>query len=139
MRFKRRPKNHIHLENIALTDIIMNLFLFFVISFGLTSSLASKHHESPLKVDLPQRSSGANLEVKPTHEIYLTKTGEVLWDNQPIEADHLKDKLVHSENKRGQIALRADRNASVQSLVSVLDAIRSSGATNVSLQTEIVK
>ena len=140
MRFKRRSKNHVHLENIALTDIIMNLFLFFVISFGLTSSLASKNTrpESPLKVSLPSVSDGSSERVKANHEILLTKIGEILWDGTTIDLDHLKQNLARRESKTGQIVLKADRDASVQSLVSVLETVRATGASNVSLQTEIL-
>ncbi len=137
MRFTRKAKNHVHLENIALTDMILNLFLFFVISFGLTTSMAAKHRESPLKVSLPSVGTGSNEKIALRHEIRLLKQGEILWDGSSLGLQDLKEKLTQKENRLGQIALRADKNASVQALVSVLETIRASGATNVSLQTEL--
>ena len=139
MRFKRRSKNHVHLENIALTDIIMNLFLCFVISFGLSSSLASKHRESPLKVNLPTLEKGSTTKSSSAaHEITLLKNGGIVWDNVGINAEQLRLKLVQEKDRSELLSLRSDRETSVQTLVSVLGIIRETGATNVSLQTELI-
>lgn len=136
MRFKRKSKNHIQLENIALTDIIMNLFLFFVISFGVTSSLASKHSESPLQVDLPTVQKGDRISAEQTIDIQITKDGNILWNNRGASLKELREKLA-KENKSRPVAIRADKNASIQSLTSVLELVRDVGLTNVALQTEI--
>ena len=136
MRFKRSIRHQVSLESIALTDIVMNLFLFFFVTFSLYSTFQIKR-ESPLKVNLPHASEGANLKLKAEHEILLTKSGEILWDEIPVQIKELRERLVRQENKKSQIALRADRDGSVQSLVSILETIRAAGATNVSLQTEL--
>ena len=114
----------------------MNLFLFFFVTFSLYATFQVKR-ESPLRVNLPTASEGENTKIKASHEIALTKAGEILWDGFPLVLSELKEKLSWKETKSGQIALRSDRDASVQSLISVFEVIRNSGATNVSLQTEL--
>ncbi len=136
MRFKHRLKTHVGTDNIALTDIVMNLFLFFFITFSLYSTFQAKR-ESPIKVNLPTLSTGPRAEMQAAQEILLTKSGEILWNKSRVTLMKLKENLKDESNREKPIALRADREASVQALTSVLEVIRDTGAENVSLQTEI--
>ncbi len=136
MKFRTRSKVHIGLESVALADIVMNLFIFFFITFSLLATFQRKP-ESPLRVSLPSVSKGTG-ETKPaSHEILLTRSGEILWNQTPIAVEKLKARLSDQKTKRERVDLRADRGASVQALVRILEAVRDSGATNVSLQTVI--
>ncbi len=137
MRFKSRSKIHVSVDNIALTDIVMNLFLFFFITFSLFSTFQAKR-ESPLKVLLPTLSSGPRQETaQTTQEIWLAKSGDLFWNEARVSREGLKEKLRLEVNQTKAITLRADRDASVQGLTSVFEIIRDTGATNVSLQTEL--
>ena len=138
MRFARRSKTHVGLEPIALTDIVMNLFLFFFITFNL---LATFDHtqESPLAIDLPSVTSGPTVSHLPSHEIVLSKNGGIQWDRDHISIQELKEELLRGGVRKELIMLRADRGASVQSLTSILEVIRDTGATHVSLQTEVTQ
>ena len=137
MRFKKRLRNHVNLESVALTDIVMNLFLFFFITFTLYSTFQFSKH-SPIKIKLPSVSKGMTAPDKNTlHEIKLTKSGDITWNESKISLEQLKDKLLESKNQSRPVSLNADRNASVQMLVSVLEVIREMGANNVSLQTQL--
>lgn len=136
MRFKRVPQKSVSLESIAFTDIVMNLFLFFFITFNLFSTFKAMR-ESPLKVKLPTLSKGPVVKTAFVHEIVLTKAGDILWDEKKITSEQLTANLRDEENKSKPISLRADREASVQALVSVLETIRDSGSVNVSLQTKL--
>jgi biopolymer transport protein ExbD len=115
---------------------VMNLFLFFFITFTISSAFQMKR-ESPLKVALPtiQKSPAANPVF--AHEIFLTKSGGILWDQTTVTVEGLKTKLQNESDKSKPVSLRADREASVQGLVSLFEAIRDSGATNVALQTKL--
>ena len=137
MRFREtRFKRPVNLDSIALTDIVMNLFLFFFITFNLFATFKTGR-ESPLKVILPSITKGTAQAKIPIHEIRLTKTGELLWDEKKLTLEELKVKLENQESKQKPITLRADRDASVQTLVNVLEIVRNAGAANVSLQTQI--
>ena len=137
MRFREtRFKRPVNLDSIALTDIVMNLFLFFFITFNLFTTFKTGR-ESPLKVILPSITKGAAQTKIPVHEIRLTQKGELLWDEKQLTLAELKLKLENQESKQKPITLRADKDASVQALVNVLEIVRNTGAVNVSLQTQI--
>ncbi len=136
MRFKPRGKNHVTLESIALTDIVMNLFLFFFITFSLIATFGQEKL-SPLKVDLPRVTSGKVDLVRTEHEIMLTRKGNLLWNNEPIEMSALEAKLKDETIQNERVVLRSDKQASVQALVNILQVVRDSGAKNVVLQTRV--
>lgn len=136
MRFKHYPKRTTSLESVALTDIVMNLFLFFFITFNLFSTFQASR-ESPLKVNLPTISKGPAAPQVLAHEIFLKKTGEIFWDQSTIAMDELRIRLKSQDTKTKPISLRADRDASVQGLVNILEIVRDAGITNASLQTKI--
>ncbi len=137
MRFRRASKIHVSLDNIALTDIVLNLFIFFFITFSLFSTFQSKR-ETPLKVNLPSLSKGTPIKSVASYEIFLTQKGEILWNESVITTEALKNKLEDPAIKSKPVSLRADKDASVQALVSLLEVVRDSGAKNVALQTEII-
>lgn len=136
MRFKTRSRSHISLDSIALTDIVMNLFLFFFITFSLIATFG-QDKLSPLKVDLPAVTNGSLDLVRDEHEIMLTRKGNLLWDNAPIETSGLAKMLRDEKIRKERVILKSDKHASVQSLVEVLEVVRDSGAKNVVLQTKI--
>lgn len=136
MRFKTRTKQHIALESVAVTDIVMNLFLFFFITFSLIATFG-QGNLSPLKIDLPTVTSGKVDWVRDGHEMMLTRKGNILWDNSVIQIAELEKKLRDEKIKNERVLLRSDKHASVQSLVQVLQIVRDSGAKNVVLQTKI--
>jgi len=138
MRFKTRAKQHIALESVAVTDIVMNLFLFFFITFSLIATFGQSKL-SALKVDLPAVTSGKIDLARNEHEILLTRKGDLLWDHSPIQMADLEKKLQDEKIKSERVLLISDKHASVQSLVRVLQLVRDSGAKNVVLQTKVTK
>ena len=136
MRFKPQRKVHVSLDSIALTDIITNLLIFFLITFSLVSTFSAKR-ESPMKVDLPGVSKGPGMKSFAAYEIVLTKAGTILWNGAETSLAKLKKTLQDEYIRKERVSLRADRGATVQALVQLLEAVRDSGATNVSLQTQI--
>lgn len=136
MRFKIRSKTHVGLESVAVTDIVMNLFLFFFITFSLIATFGQEKL-SPLKVDLPSISKGKADSAQTIHEIMLTRKGEILWNQTPVKILELGQKLRDEKIRNERVILRSDRHASVQALVRILEVVRDAGAKNVILQTKL--
>ena len=53
MKIRRSFKPPVSLESVAMTDIIMNLFIFFFITFSLLYTF-NPFGESKIKIDLPK-------------------------------------------------------------------------------------
>ncbi|MBI4387858.1 MAG: biopolymer transporter ExbD [Candidatus Omnitrophica bacterium] len=137
MRFRQSHRKSPSLDTVALTDIVMNLFLFFFITFNFFSTFQASR-ETAIQVNLPMIAPGkAPLHIPAVHQISLTKSGDILWDDSKVTGMELRGKLTQPDIKSKPIPLRSDREASVQKLVDVLEIVRDTGATNVSLQTAI--
>ena len=124
------------LESVALTDIVMNLFLFFFITFNLFSTFHGAR-ESSLKIALPSVSKDSGAKEPVLNQINLTASGDIYWNKTKVSPGELKKNLA-AEGRDGRlIPLHADRGASVQMLVDLLETVRESGSKNVVLATRL--
>ncbi|OGW83220.1 MAG: hypothetical protein A3C47_01975 [Omnitrophica bacterium RIFCSPHIGHO2_02_FULL_51_18] len=137
MKIKPSSKSFLSLESFAMTDIVMNLFIFFFISFSLLYTF-NPHKESKIEVKLPEgkASEGAGAEgplvvsVTQGNEIYIGKT-RVLSTALKKELQ-LRAKLAKSAG----VLVRADKLASVDTLVKVLDASKQAGIQKLGVAIE---
>ena len=139
MKFKTISAGRPSLESIALTDIIMNLFIFFFITFTLLATFRAQK-ESKIPVHLPTSTQAPS---RPERQIIIavTKENEVFLDGEPIKLENLKPRLESflAPNKNRPLTIRADREILLEMAVKVLDAAKSAGARQLSIVTEIVK
>lgn len=139
MKFKSRRDIQMSLESIALTDIIMNLFIFFFITFTLLATFRAQK-ESKIPVHLPTSTQAPS---KPEKQIVVavTKENQVFLDGEAIALDKLKPQLesLLNPNQDRPVTIRADREILLEMAVKVLDAARSAGARQISIVTEIDK
>ena len=64
----------------------------------------------------------------------VTKDGETVIDGKSVSADELKAKLVElKQSKPVDVVLAGDKDASLQALLTVMDAVRGAGITSVGL------
>ena len=120
---------------IPMIDIMLFLLVFFMIS---TIYMVQTN---TLPVSLPQ-SSTANQETRPNVvPITVLASGEVLFDKDSVPNKQLAEK-VHSAlaaDKNTIFVLRGDKAARYESVVAVLDLLKKSGASRVSIATELKK
>ena len=139
MKFKSSQSMHTSLESIALTDIIMNLFIFFFITFTLLATFRAQK-ESKIAVHLPTSTQAPS---RPEKQIVIavTKENQVFLDGEPVKLEDLKSRLesLLAPNKNRVVTIRADREILLEMAVKVLDASRNAGAQQLSIVTEIVK
>ena len=114
-------------ESIALTDMVMNLFIFFFVSFSLLYTF-NPHRLAQLEVTLPKASTGQNLP-ETVVVVTITRNGRCHIGNRVIPESRLKAELAElAKQKAGtSVLVRADESAPCRSLVAVFDAGRAAG------------
>lgn len=121
-----------------MTDIVMNLFIFFFISFSLLYTF-NPHKESKIEVKLPEgqvqdASKGENtaliVSVTSGNEIYIGKS-RVLPANLKQEISQKFKSAQHLS-----LLVRADKAASVDYLVRVLDTAKQLGIQKLGVAVE---
>ena len=122
------------LESIALTDIVLNMFIFFFISFSLLYTF-NPHRVQKLDIKLPKASHTSTIENLDQLNITLSNEGVIYLDNSVVTIKELRDKIYmkQKENPNLIVILRADRLVSFKNIVSVLDTLSELGITNLNI------
>ncbi len=121
---KLKPK----FELTALIDIIFILVLFFAVStsFNQERKALSLTLPSAIAVETP----------KSLVTISIDRNQRVFWNGQRVSEKSISGRVEKELSKKPNqaIILQADKNTPYIRVVSILDAIRRSGGTNVMLE-----
>lgn len=121
------------LESIALTDIVLNMFIFFFISFSLLYTFDP--HRQRIEVNLPKASSGSAFEDKDRFYITLTEDGEIYAEKDKVDIKALKDILStrFEENRDLNVIIRVDKKAIFDHVTQILDTVNLVGIRRISV------
>ena len=121
----RQQNNYlVALESVAMTDIVMNMFIFFFISFSILYTF-NPMRVSKVDVKLPKASSAVSLEGSEKTILAITKDGEYLINDEKKDAKGLKEylALLAKEDPSMRLLLKVDSRTKFSNVVSVLDII----------------
>jgi biopolymer transport protein ExbD len=138
MRFKRHSKILFSMESVALTDIIMNLFIFFFITFSFMATF-QKTNEGQVAVNLPKATASAPPVEKKSLLVSLAKEGGLFLDNTPLTLEQLR---MHFQAQKTQgadltLVIRADQEVPHGRVVEVMDMARTAGLNHLAIGTQV--
>jgi len=116
---------------IPLIDVVFLLlvaFIFFAMSMTINRGIP---------VNLPN-SSVAQVEDEGVSEITIEKGGKIFFDKEEMDLRALNSRLalLQRESPETRIIVSGDRDASYESIMSVIDAVKRAGISGLSLKTE---
>lgn len=137
MRFKRQNKILFSMESVAITDIIMNMFIFFFITFSFLATF-NKAKEGQVDVNLPKATSAAPQQEKKGLSVNLTKDGGLFLDKESMTIEQLKAHFQKEKNTGAEITVivRADKEVPHGRVVEVMDLARTEGLTKLAIATK---
>lgn len=137
MKVRPSSKSFLTLESVAMTDIVMNLFIFFFISFSLIYTF-NPNRESKIEVKLPEGKVAGDSKPDGPLVVTVTKGNEIYIGKTRILSASLKKELESRapEAKSAGVLVRADKSASVDTLVKVLDASKQAGLQKLGVAVE---
>ncbi len=121
------------LELTSMVDVVLLLITYFLVNATLIKNQA-------IKIRLP-KSVSAKSEIKKNIVVQITGKDKILLDSLPVTLTQLPieiRKIIGKDSKR-QVTIKGDKEASYQSLISVIDYIKESGIVNFNLATERVR
>ena len=123
-----RVRGKSRIEIIPMIDVMMFLLVFFVlISLNALPALG-------LRVALPYASNPAHLEVTRRVTLTLTASGEVYLDGERTTLEEITARLSsYARDAKLTVIISADRDAHLQPLVNVLDALKSAGVVSAAI------
>lgn len=122
------------LESIALTDIVLNMFIFFFISFSLLYTFDPQRLQR-IEVNLPKAESGGQLDERTRFYITLSGKGEIYVEKDRVNIDALKSRLSagFKENKDLNVIIRVDKETIFDRVTEVLDTVNLVGIKKISV------
>ena len=122
------------LESVAMTDIVLNMFIFFFISLSLLYTFSAARM-SRIEVRLPKASSAVMPEGSEKIILAINRHGEYFIDDTKIDGRRLKSLLKSrtEDNPDTGVMLKVDSSSRFSSVVTALDAINELGIQKVSV------
>jgi len=122
------------LESVAMTDIVLNMFIFFFVSFSLLYTF-EPFRAQKLEIKLPQASNTTPLGEEEQLAITLTNEGALYLGKESVTVKDLKSmiSLKHKNNPRLSVVLRADRLVRFKQVVNILDILSGLGITRLNI------
>jgi len=133
---KIRPRRSylVALESVAMTDIVLNMFIFFFISFSLIYTY-NPVRISKIDVRLPRASSVVALEGSEKMALVITGDAKFYIDDTEVERSSLSGVMRSrmKENPGIGVILKIDSEAKFENVSAALDVINGLGIEKVSV------
>ncbi len=134
MKISGQRNYQVSLESVAMTDIVLNMFIFFFISFSLLYTF-SPERVKKLDVSLPEAKSATALKEKKQVTVTITNEGVVYLDKEIVNRQELKARIskLHKNNPALGVVLSSDKFVRFQDIVEVLDTLNQLGIKNLNI------
>jgi biopolymer transport protein ExbD len=137
MKIRTHREALVSLESLAITDIILNIFIFFFTSFSLVYTF-NPARESRIQIKLPQaevrpealKREPIIVNVNAKGEIYLGGTLTTLSRLTPAV------RRAMGGDPTVQVVVRSDKSVVIDLVVKVIEAVNKAGATQLSIAVE---
>jgi biopolymer transport protein ExbD len=137
MKIKTRRDSIVSLESVAITDIILNMFIFFFTSFSLVYTF-NPARESRIIVKLPKADIKASADQAEPIIINITSRNEIFLKNKSKTLNNLKTEVqsLIAFNKTRPVIVRADKSVVFDRVVQVLDVAKNAGVERLGIAIE---
>ncbi len=138
MKIRPTKQYMVSLESIAMTDIVLNMFIFFFISFSILYTFnpsKAKH----IRVNLPKAKNVATVQAKAeTVQITVSSEGPVYLDGRIVTIKELQDNLAITikRNPSTPVILQIDRLVAFKNVVRILDVLNGLGIERLRIAAE---
>jgi biopolymer transport protein ExbD len=137
MKIKTHRDSVVSLESVAITDIILNMFIFFFTSFSLVYTF-NPARESRIFVKLPKADIKTPGDQKEPIIVTINSRNELFLNNKPRNLRNLKMELesLVAFNKTRPVIVRADKSVVFDRVVQVLDVSKNAGVERLGIAIE---
>jgi len=131
----QKKKRDVEIPTASTADIAFLLLIFFLVTTTMST-------DKGIPMILPERGGEAKINPKNIAQLLINESGLVLFDGRQVEDMELKDLLVERVQERGVdtegsprliISIKSDRATEYDRYITVLDIVKESGATKISI------
>jgi biopolymer transport protein ExbD len=137
MKIRHHRESFATLESIAITDIILNMFIFFFTAFSLVYTF-NPSRESRIMVKLPQADIKTPVEQSDPLIITVKGRNEIFLGNKYRTLKELKSDLqsLVAKDKNRPVIVRADKKVIFDEIVQVLETTKNAGVERMAIAVE---
>jgi biopolymer transport protein ExbD len=137
MKIRTHMRGQASLESVAITDIILNMFIFFFTSFSLVYTF-NPARESRVQVKLPQADVRAPAAPREPIEVTIDARGQSYLQGKPIAFGDLTAgvQALLAGDLSTVVIIRGDRSVVFDRVVQALEAVKKAGAERLSIAVE---
>ncbi|MEL7537645.1 MAG: biopolymer transporter ExbD [Pseudomonadota bacterium] len=125
-----KPPGEAEQENeIDLTpmlDVVFIMLIFFIVTATFIKE-AGIEVDRPVALTAQTKDASILIAIGPNNEIWIDRNET---DPRALRADIER---LHAENPKGSVVIQADKESNHETLVSVMDAARQAGVSNVAI------
>ncbi len=132
MNFSPKRKGRGLILNVtSLIDVMFLLLIFFMVS-------STFKNQPSINLVLPRSATATETPMAPA-ALYLTRDGDVYLNDSVVEREELSRLLTQLQTDTGEdsIVLRADEKADYGDVVALIDTLKMSGFTRVSMSARV--
>ena len=119
-----------NIDMTPMLDVVFIMLIFFIVT-------ASFVKEAGIDVNRPEASTAA-AKPRATILVAISDKGEI-WINKrriDVRAVQANIERLHAENPQGTVVIQADKKATTETLIKVMDASRAAGVYDVSIAAQ---
>ena len=137
MKIRTHRDPALSLESTAITDIILNIFIFFFTAFSLVYTF-NPTKEAQIMVKLPQADIKTPADQKEPIVVTINSRNEVFLNNRPKTLRDLRTELqsLIAFSKMRPVIVRADKNVIFDRVVQVMDVAKNAGVERLGIAIE---
>jgi biopolymer transport protein ExbD len=137
MKIRTHREALVSLESVAITDIILNMFIFFFTSFSLVYTF-NPARESQIEIKLPQAEVQPEAAKREPVIVSISAEGQVYLGNRVIPLSRLASAVRQALGRYPStpVIVRADRRVVIDLAVKVIAAAKKAGALQLSIAVE---
>jgi biopolymer transport protein ExbD len=137
MKIRTHREPLVSLESVAITDIILNMFIFFFTSFSLVYTF-NPARESQIEIKLPQAEVQPEARKREPLIVNINAKGEVYLGSKVTPLSRLTRAVRQAlgGDPLIPVIVRADKSVVIDLAVKVIEAVNKAGASQVSIAVE---
>ncbi len=132
---KKRKRGAGILDAGSMADISFLLLIFFLVTTTMDT-------DKGIPMVLPERGGEAKINPKNITKVLVNKVGDIFFDNKVVTDADFQELLESKIKERGYdsdlkpkliVSIKTDRNTDYERYITVLDIVKESGATKISI------
>jgi len=131
----RRTRPSAEIGSASMADIAFMLLIFFLVTTTMDT-------DKGIPMVLPERGGEVKINPQNIAKILVNESGDILFDNKIVMESELLELLEAKIKERGLdsddkpkliVSIKTDRNTEYDRYITVLDIVKESGATKISI------